>query len=356
MQNLFSSTRITTPAPRDAWREIATTDPTCLVFQTPAWMDAIISTGLYDDVSRLYETTDGRRWLMPLVSRKSVPHGLASQESFPAGWGAGGVISDTPLDRDELRVVFADLARQPVLRTLVRPNPLLAPVWEAARPSGVTTLPHISHLLDLEGGFETVWKNRFHSSTRWSVHKAERSNVTVRVDTTGELLPVYYQIFMSWCARRGRERHLPTWFVQWSNRRRDPLDRLERIIRSLDGAGRVYIAYHGEKPVAGAIFLLYNGHAIYLRGTNLREEAAPVRANDYLQFLMIQAACDAGCRYYHMGTSAGVESLMAFKSGFGAQPTPVYHYSIERLPVARFGELRKNMLRRVENRLLRPTG
>jgi hypothetical protein len=188
------------------------------------------------------------------------------------------------------------------------------------------------------------------------VHKAERSNVTVRVDTTGELLPVYYQIFMSWCARRGRERHLPAWFVQWSNRRRDPLDRFQRIIRHLDGAGRVYIAYHGEQPVAGAIFLVYNGHAIYLRGTNLREEAGPARANDYLQFLMIQDACEAGCRYYHMGTSAGVESLMAFKSGFGAEPTPVNHYSIERLPVARFSELRKNMLRQVENRLLRSTG
>ena len=353
MGNLLRSTRIISPAPRDAWREIAAADPNCLVYQTPAWMEAITSSGLYEDVSRLYETPDGRRWLVPLVRPRSVPPTLASQESFPAGWGSGGVISNKPLDRDELRVVFADLARQPVLRTLLRPNPLLSSIWEASKPSKITTLDFTSHLLDLEGGFETVWKNRFHSSTRWSVHKAERSNVTVRIDATGELLPVYYQIFMSWCARRGRERHLPAGLVQWTNRRRDPLDRLQRIVQNLDGAAQIYIAYHQEKPVAGAIFLINDNHAIYFRGTNLRAEAGPVRANDYLQFLMIQAACEAGCRYYHMGTSAGVESLMAFKSGFGAEPTPVHHYSIERLPVARLGELRKNVLRLVENRLLR---
>jgi hypothetical protein len=357
MRNLLSLTRIISPAPRDAWREIAAADPNCLVFQTPAWMDAICASGLYEEVSRLYEAADGRRWLIPLARLKSsLPDSLVSQESYPAGWGLGGVISSTPLESDQIRVVFTDLARQPVLRTLVRPNPLLSGLWEDARPDGVTALELTSHILDLQGGFDIVWKKRFHHPIRTSIHKAERSNLTVKVDSTGELLPTYYQLFMEWCARRGRERNLPAWLVQWTNRRRDPLERLHRIIVSLDGAGQVYIAYLDGKPVAGAIFLMQNRHAIYLRGTSLRSEAGPVRANDYLQYLMIRAACDADCQFYHMGTSAGIQSLMAFKHGFGAEPTPLFNYSIERLPVARFGELRKNMLRLVENRLLRPIG
>jgi hypothetical protein len=33
---------------------------------------------------------------------------------------------------------------------------------------------------------------------------------------------------------------------------------------------------------------------------------------------MIEAACQAGCRHYHMGESGEVESLKHFKSRFGA--------------------------------------
>ena len=60
-------------------------------------------------------------------------------------------------------------------------------------------------------------------------------------------------------------------------------------------------------------------NANYTRGVMDRDLAAPTRANDLLHKLAIEEACQAGCRYYHMGETGNLESLAKFKSRFGAE-------------------------------------
>ncbi|MGE5070817.1 MAG: hypothetical protein ACM3KJ_09210, partial [Bacillota bacterium] len=45
------------------------------------------------------------------------------------------------------------------------------------------------HVLDLDGGFDRVWGERFHASARKAVRRAERAGLTVERDTTGRLVP-----------------------------------------------------------------------------------------------------------------------------------------------------------------------
>ncbi|HEY3344209.1 MAG TPA: GNAT family N-acetyltransferase [Anaerolineaceae bacterium] len=353
---LNGSLRVTSPAPRGVWNELLARDPHSLIFQTPDWTDLMCATGQYTDASRLYESANERRFLLPLVRRKSITPRLSTQGSLPRNWGLGGLVADSPLHSDTVRCVFDDLSHQAVLQTVITPSPLLAPVWESGRPEGVLCNPRLTHILDLEGGFEEVWSGRFLSTTRTAIRKAERSNLDVEWDSTGKFLPVFFEIFMDWAVRRGRERHLPSWLVRWSNARRDPLERFELIARTLGEACRVYVARVNHEPVAATVFLIYGEHAFYYRGTSLREKANPVRANDMLQCVMIQAACQAGCRYYHMGESGGVESLMRFKTGFGAVAYSVSGYSIERLPLTNVSKGMEGILKRVENRLLSRSG
>ena len=47
------------------------------------------------------------------------------------------------------------------------------------------------------------------------------------------------------------------------------------------------------------------------------------------------AACEAGCRYYHMGESGGAGSLIHFKARYGAIEYSSSEYLIERIPVVR---------------------
>jgi hypothetical protein len=348
--------RVTSPAPRDTWEELLARDPNSLIFQTPAWTDMMCSTGHFMDASRLYETASGHRWLLPLVRHKSIVPRLSVQGSLPHNWGLGGLVSDGPLRPETVRGVFEDLAHQPVMQTLVSPSPLLNAVWESGRPREVLHDTRLTHILDLQGGFDAVWSGRFQSTTRTAIRKAERSNLDVEWDSTGRLLPIYFKMFMDWAVRRGGERHLPAWLARWSNARRDPLDRFRRIAATFGESCRVYVASVDHEPVASAVFLIYGEHAFYYRGTSLREKANPVRANDLLQCMMIREACQAGCRYYHMGESGGVESLMRFKTGFGAVATPVIGYSIERLPLTNVARGLEAIMKRVENRLLSHTG
>jgi hypothetical protein len=327
-------------------------DPNSLIFQTPTWTDLICSTGHYSDASRLYETGDGHRWIVPMVRAQSVAPWLAAQGSLPKNWGSGGAISSVGLRAEDIRATFSDLRSQPALQTILQPNPLLSSIWEAAAPVDIPRDVRITHILDLKGGFDTVWNHRFQSTTRTAIRKAERSALTVEWDTSGKLIPVYFDMFMAWAVRRGHDRHLPGWFARWTNARRDTRERFERIAQFFDSASRIYVAYLGHEPVAATVFLIYKDHAFYYRGTSIREKANPVRANDLLQCMMIQEACRAGCRYFHMGESGGVESLMRFKTGFGAVPTPIHGYSIEHLPLTRISLQVNKLVKLVEGQLL----
>jgi hypothetical protein len=324
---------VLSPAPRDAWKDILRQDTNALVYQTPEWTDAACSAGQFTDESRLYETAGGRCWLLPMLRIKKSILGLSVESSVPSGWGQGGLLANQPLTPEDIQMVYDDLAAQPVMRTLISPNPILADVWEHGMPTDVPSVPRISHILDLEGGFEKVWSERIDSKTRTAIRKAERSDLTVDWDATGKYIPLFYEMFMQWAERRGRERHIPTRVARWSNRRRDPIQRFESIASHLGDSCRVYVAWLDGQPVAASILLLHGHNAFTYRSTSIRELAHPVRANDLVQSQMIQDACSAGCRYLYRGESGGVASLMRYKSGLGAQPVAFKDYSIERLPI-----------------------
>ncbi len=344
--------KITSPAPRDEWGQMIETDREALIYQLPQWTAAMIATGKFINVSRLYERADGKKWLLPMVRSKLPIPGLAMHAAMPDGWGIGGLLSNHPLSCDEVELVFNDLVRQPVLRMVIHPNPMRAPHWGVCNLPEVHPIPRYDHVLDLTGGFEKVWNDRFHSGTRTKVRKAEHSNLTVEWGSSDEFIRLYYRVYMEWTNRRARRRHIPGWFSRLRARQRDPMERFQAVARMLPDAVRVYVAWLGHKPVASTIFTYYRQHAYYWRGASDLEAATPVRANDLLQARMIEDACELGCRYFHLGESGGVASLERFKSGFGAEKVSYTSYSIERLPLTVVHNTFNNGVKYVEDLLL----
>lgn len=211
----------------------------------------------------------------------------------------------------------------------------------------------MTHLLDLEGGFDQVWNKRFPSSTRTKIRKAEKCGLTVQCNTDGKFVPVVYDIYMKWTARRAREHQIPLPIAEWFARQREPLEKFQLAAKMLGEMCRIWLITYQDQPVAAAILLIFNEHAHYWRSWSIRELAAPVRANDLLQSILIQDACEHGCQYYHMGESGGVESLMQFKSRFGAKEIPYSVYTLERLPIAPITKHLSDLLKGVERRLIR---
>ena len=323
--------QVTSPAPRNAWQELLQADANALVFQAPAWLDCICAMGGYVDASRLYELPEGRRLLLPMVRRR-LPRPLSTQASFPHAWGTGGLLASGNLQADDVSRVFMDLAAQPVLATSIRPNPLMAETWSAAKPSGVVAVPRLAHVLDLEGGFEQVWSKRFGSATRTKIRKAERSGLVVESDTSGKLVPVFYDLYRRSLDRWALQQHEPRALAHLRGRRRDPLHKFQFIAQALGDACRIWVARINGEPAA-AILVLQGTNASYTRGAMDKDLAGPTRANDLLQRLAIEDACQAGCRYYHMGESGSSEALASFKSRFGAKAYQYAEYRLERLPI-----------------------
>lgn len=327
--------RITSPAPRDVWNELLREDREALVFQSPAWVDTLSAAQGYRDVSRLYEFSNGRKLLLPLVRRPGLPAAIAVQASMPHSWGMGGLIAPGGLFSEEVLAVIDDLSRLGSLQTTIRPNPLFAVPWQAATAAGVVSTPMVAHILDLEGGFDNVWSKRFTSETRTSVRKAERSGLVVECDSTGRLVPAFYQLFMQSVQRWAGMQHEPLSLSRWRARRRDPISKFEHMARVLGDRFRVWVAWLDERPVASLI-VLQGANASYTRGAMDKELAGPTRANQLLHRMAIEDACLSGCRRYHMGESGTSTSLAQFKSRLGAVAYPYAQYTVERLPFTNF--------------------
>ncbi|MGZ6615941.1 MAG: GNAT family N-acetyltransferase [Solirubrobacteraceae bacterium] len=341
----LSSTGVISPAPRDAWRDVYESDVNALAYQTPAWVDLLCTFGGYEDASRLYELPHGRIAILPMVRRRALGTALW-EASFPPAWGVGGLIASGGAREADLVAMFADLQSRRVPRVSLRPNPLTAPLWDRAKGSGAVTVPRLSHALDLAGGFGCVWSKRFAGSARTAVRKAERSGLTVECDTSGTLIPAYYELFENSLERWAAQQHEPKLLARWRGHRRDSAAKLQAMAATLGDRWRLWLAWLDGQPVAG-IVVIEGPSASYTRGAMVKELAGPTRANFLLHRLAIESACQAGCRYYHMGESGASTSLAHFKTRFGAQPYPTAEYHVEAFPITSVDQSCRTAVKRV---------
>jgi hypothetical protein len=313
-------------------------DPGAVINQTPGWFEATLSTMRATDASRMYLLEDGRRLVLPMVRRSPLP-GLTLDSSVHFGdlLATGGVRAE------DVGYVVRDLqASRQAARIRLISHYGNADKWEAGRPAGASAQPRSVHVLDLDGGFSRVWQQRFDKPARRSVRRAEKSGLVVERDTTGRLTSTFYSVYREWLAEKASESNVPRWLAgRVVTGRQEPLELFQAMATELGDACRQWVAWHAGEPVAVNISFVHGEHALTWRGFSRKELAAPVRANNLLQKLAIEDACEAGCRFYSMGQSGGVPSLERFKEGMGATPRPAPEYLIERLPVSRLIRLRQ---------------
>jgi hypothetical protein len=162
----------------------------------------------------------------------------------------------------------------------------------------------------------------------------------VEFDTTGRLLPIFYDLFEKSLVRWAGQQNEPLWLARWRGRRRDSLHKFQTIAKMLGTACKVWVAWYQGQPAAASIVLQHH-NVNDSRGVIDKELSPLTGANELLQKLTIEDACNAGCRYYHLGESGGSESLAYFKGRFGAIGYPYAEYHLERLPLTKWdGQMR----------------
>lgn len=339
---------VTSPVPASDWRDVVASAPRTLPTQTRTWLECVCAVGGYEDASRLYETADGRRLVLPLVRRRLLGRTLSTEAALPSGWGPGGLVGEGGIVHPEdVYLAAADLARGHALRVQLRPDPATASTWEAGMPPGVRVERHMAQTVFLDGGFDAVWRARFRPDTRSRVRRAERAGIVVQHDESGRLVPIFHDLYAKsvarWAEREGHPVALARCRAAW----REPRRKLATVAAMLGADCRVYVAFAGDRPAAAIVVLLTATTAAYWRGAMDEEIAGPTYANYLLHRTAIEDAAAAGRFSYHMGESAAGSSLALFKSRFGAVEEHYATYRIERIPITPLTERTQRGVRRM---------
>ncbi len=330
-----SNVEILSPAPRDLWQKAISPQSGALLSHTPLWLDTICAVDGWADASRLYMWPSGKYLVLPMVGKRI--GGLTTiEDSFPPGWGFGGVISSGNITSDELAIVMADLtSSRHSFRLHMCPNSLQGDAWSQVIPAGnwrTIVRQRNAHVIDLEGGTNAVW-NRLSQSARRNIRKAQKQGVEVECDTTGRLLGVFEELWLLSTQRWAAQYDEPVWLTRMRARHFNPAKRWPQIAKRTGGVAIWLARSHGEP--AAAIVILRGPNDHYTRGAMRKDLAGPTRANALLQWLAIQDACQRDVRWYHMGQSgiASDDPVGVFKESFGARAYAFPEFQMEQLPV-----------------------
>lgn len=325
--------KVSTPAPRDRWRELLEASETALPEHDPGWTDALCAAGRYSDASRHYLFDEGDEVVLPLVARRG-PAGFGGWvETFPAAWGIGGPVG-SEISSDTATMILRDLRTLGHQRIGIRPNPLDGAAWRAAaHGEGVLTVSRCAHVLDLSSGADAVWAGLSKTGRR-NVRLARRAGVHLEVGRGGQLLEEYYRLFLASVDRWAANQHEPRALARARATRRDPLDKLRTMGAHLGDGFRVILAYVDGAPVAGTIALYgRTGHAT--RSAMDSRLIGKSHAGELAYWHAIEMACESGCSTFHLGESGRSASLAQAKEKFGARPYDYAELRIERLPWTR---------------------
>lgn len=310
-----SVVRVTTPAPRSAWRAVLASDPGATALQLPSYHDAVLTATGGRDASRLYTVDDGRSLVVPLVGSRVV-RGVAA--GFPGGYGHGGILATGGLRLADVAFVVDDLRRRAVSIRIDGAHHT-ADQWDVGARDGVVASRRRVEVIDLEGGYDAVRRERFTRRVREGLRKAERNAVRVERDTSGRLAPEFYRLYLDWVDRWVPRSGLPPAVARWSALRQEPRRKFELLTRLLGPSCRTFVAWHQGQPVAAFISFVHGYHATGWRSYANRELAHPVAANTLVAAAAVEDACASGCRFFDYGQSGGVADLQRFKQSLGAR-------------------------------------
>ncbi len=323
---------------RPAWDDLVAQEKRTPLSRTPEWADCICSTGRFTDATLLLRGGDGRRFILPRLRRARAASLVKQFESPPVEWdlgadGSGFLGEGGPASPGETRALIQEVQRHAGLRTRVFVAGHDAEAWEAAAPSTIHATAETAQVLDLSGGFSTVWSKRFTSKVRSNARKAERRGVVVESDKTGRLVPAFDLLYRSSVDRWAQERGLPLPVMRWLAMRRNPQSKYALVANRMGERCTIWIASRQGEPIAGLIVLSKGPWAIFWRGAMDKERSRGTGANEFLHRCAIETATAEERQSYDFGLSQ-IDELRKFKASFGAVEVPVRTYYIERLPTA----------------------
>jgi len=182
-----------------------------------------------------------------------------------------------------------------------------------AQPSIVGVL----HRLALDGDPMRVFATFNKKRVQRRISTAERKGVVIRKGASiTDLVDIFYGLHLKTRRRLGVPIQPRRYFRLLWNRFIDP------------GLGFVLLAYAGETPISGAVFLGWNGTLMYKYSASLNEFWS-LHPNHLVIWDAIRFGCESGYRIFDFGlTEAGNEGLRSFKGGWGTVESNIVYSAV----------------------------
>jgi CelD/BcsL family acetyltransferase involved in cellulose biosynthesis len=161
-----------------------------------------------------------------------------------------------------------------------------------------------THMLDLDGGFEEIWNDRFDKAKRRQARKAKREGLSVVEAASVTDVKSYYAIY----EERSR---------QWGQRLRYPVSLFVELFARGKGNVRLFLAYRGSELLGGHFNFYFKDTVIAWNGVS-RDSGVGTQASTLLYSECIRDACERGFKRYNLGSSLGKTTLIGYKESLGA--------------------------------------
>ena len=164
---------------------------------------------------------------------------------------------------------------------------------------------YYGHFLDLRIGPEALISN-FSSSVQRAVRKAQRSGLSVSIQSSADAMAQFYKLHVRTRRRHGVPPQPRSFFIN-----------IQRHLIST-GFGFVVLVESPKGPIAAAMFFRLGRHAVYKFGAS-DERLQELRANNLAMFEAIRYLAEGGAEVLHFGrTERENQGLRRFKLSWGA--------------------------------------
>lgn len=279
------------PRTDPAWAKLAGSSGGCL-FTSPPWIEAVCGTYGFRPLARIALGESGSA---------SAGFAWVSVEDM-----RGRRLSALPFS-DRADPIVDDLATWLVLSdgTLANDVPLTVRCWDTAVPTRDSRLATVGsaswHGTSLTAPLGELY-GRLSGTARRNIVRSRREGVRVVASTEPDALHTFHRLHLRLRKHKYRLLAQP----------RELFDRIWQAFAPRDGVVTL-LAYTGEEPIAGAVFLVWNDVLYYKFGASLHEHL-PMRPNDALFWAGIEWGTHRELRMLDWGLSDDDQpGLVAYK-------------------------------------------
>lgn len=279
------------------WDEIVASFPDANIFHTSSWAQTLKTSYRYQPLYAVFSKNGEPVCLVPLMEVNSILTGKRGVSLPFTDWCP--IITSKSVSQSDVIDELLDFGRSREWKTLE--------LRDSEQPiiDDHDSLTYLVHELDLEPGEKNLF-NRFRDSTKRNIRKAVKLGVTVVENNSWDGLKDFSRLNVITRRDHGLPPQPPVFF--------------ENLYRNIiyPGSGRILLARYEGATIAAAIYLFFNGRALYKYGASDRT-MQHLRGNNLLMCEAIKRFAQEGNKSFHFGrTNSDQEGLLQFKRGWGA--------------------------------------